>query len=75
MKTTLYVNQRVMIENRKSGARKPPITVREGDKQVDCYRATINGPSRLVYSPDKPHPNGARLWLETDAPVTIDCEA
>ena len=29
----------------------------------------IKGPSRMIYSPDKPRKCGAKLWIETDADV------
>jgi hypothetical protein len=32
---------------------------------------TINGPSRMVYRPDKPRPCGAKLWIETEAELEL----
>jgi|TARA_B110000908_G_C10078973_1_gene368671 hypothetical protein len=31
----------------------------------------ILGPSKMIYSPDKPRPCGAKLWIETEAEVFI----
>jgi hypothetical protein len=31
----------------------------------------IKGPSKLVYSPDKPLSCGARVWVETEAEVEV----
>ena len=31
----------------------------------------IQGPSKMVYRPDKPRPCGAKLWIETDSQVVM----
>jgi len=31
----------------------------------------IKGPSRMIYSPNKPRPCGAKLWIETDAEIEL----
>ena len=36
-----------------------------------CMEVEIDGPSRMVYRPNKPRPCGAKLWIETDASVTL----
>lgn len=52
--------------------RKPPITVREGRKRTYANEIEILGPSRMIYSADKPLLDcGARLILETEAEVRI----
>lgn len=44
--------------------REPPIIVRQGRKRWYATAVEIRGPSRIVYSPDKPLDCGARLWVE-----------
>ena len=31
----------------------------------------IDGPSKMIYSPDKPLKCGAKLWIETEADVQL----
>lgn len=47
----------------------PPISVKTYKGNVKCFEVEIKGPSKMVYSPDKPLSCGARLWIETDAEV------
>jgi hypothetical protein len=50
--------------------RLPPIIIRDGKTRDYGSEISINGPCKIVYSPDKPLDCGARLWIETDANVT-----
>lgn len=71
--TVIHVNQLVIRSNAKHERNDPPLTVRVGRKGQKAKRAhtvTINGPSKLVHSPHKPLPCGARVWIETFAKVT-----
>lgn len=43
--------------------REPPIIVIRGGKRAYGNTVEINGPCRIVYSPDKPLACGARLWI------------
>jgi hypothetical protein len=36
-----------------------------------AHRVEIEGPSSVIYSPDKPLSCGARVWVETDNTVMI----
>ena len=38
-------------------------------RRFALHEAIIDGPCRVVYSPDKPLSCGARVWIETDAEV------
>lgn len=69
MKTIIHVNQAVIQSNRKNGTRKPPITVKTYKSNTYADEVEILGPSKLVHSPHKPLPCGARLWIETHAEV------
>ena len=35
------------------------------------YEVEIKGPSKVVYSPDKPLSCGAKVWIETQAEVVV----
>ncbi len=68
-KTRIHVNQHVIRRNAKTGAREPVLTVKQGRRNTYCHAVEIDGPSVVVYSPDKPLSCGARVWIETTAPV------
>jgi DnaJ-class molecular chaperone len=51
---------------------RPPISVKTYRSNDKCYGVTMTGPSRVVYSPDKPLSCGAKVWIETEYEVTLD---
>lgn len=67
----LHVNQHHIRANRKDGGQRPVISVKTSRGNTVGHEAHIEGPSRLVYSPDKPLSCGARLWMETQATVVV----
>jgi hypothetical protein len=71
LKTIIHVNQHVVRANNKTGDRDPVLTVKTYKTNNYAHRVTINGPAEVVYSPDKPLSCGARVWIETEAEVTI----
>mgnify|MGYP003341601101 FL=1 len=70
-KTIIHVNQHVIKRNGKTGDREPTLTVKQGRKNTYAHEVVINGPSRVVYSPDKPLNCGAKVWIETEAKVDL----
>jgi hypothetical protein len=72
MKTRIHVNQHIIKRNAKTGKREPALTVKDYRGNRRASGVTINGPSRVVYSPDKPLACGARCWIETAAEVTTE---
>lgn len=46
-------------------------TVKQGKKNTYADEVIIHGPSRLVYSPDKPLSCGAKVWIETESVVEL----
>jgi len=71
MKTIIHVNQHVIKANAKSGANDPVLTVKTYKENLYAHEVTIDGPSRIVHSSDKPLPCGAKVWIETTAKVTV----
>ena len=71
MKTIVHVNQHVIKSNTKHGKKDPVLTVKQGSKNTYGHEVLIDGPSKVVYSPDKPLSCGARVWIETESNVTI----
>lgn len=68
----IHVNQHKIRANRKTGKRQPTITVKTYDTNTYGHSVEIKGPSRVLYSPDKPLSCGATVWVETKAPVLVD---
>jgi hypothetical protein len=68
MKTIIHVNQHNIKANAK-GASLPVLTVKTYKDNRYANSVEIKGPSRLVYSPDKPLSCGAKVWIETFAEV------
>lgn len=67
----IHINQHVIRANGKTGERNPVITVKEAGTNTYGHEVTVHGESKLVYSPDKPLSCGAKVWIETNAPITI----
>lgn len=58
--------------NRKHGeVIKPVFTVKEGSKNTYAHEVIINGPSKIVYTPDKPLSCGARAYIVTESEVIL----
>ena len=71
MKTRIHVNQHVIKRNAKTGESEPVLTVKQGRKNTYAHEVEILGPSRVVYSPEKPLSCGARVWVETESEVVF----
>ena len=74
MKKKIHVNQHIIRSNGKTGSREPVITVKTYKSNTYCSEVYIDGPCRVIYSPDKPLPCGAKVWIETDEEVTCVTE-
>lgn len=66
VKSIIHVNQHA-IRRREERC----ITVKQGKTNTYAGEVVIHGPSRVVHRPDKPLSCGAKVWIETDAPVEI----
>jgi hypothetical protein len=75
MKKRIHINQHVIRKNAKTGERNPVITVKTYKANTYGHEVEILGPSTVVYSPDKPLPCGAKVWIETEADVEVITEA
>ena len=71
MKTRIHVNQHNIRRNRKEGTNDPVITAKTYKSNEYGHEVDIQGPSRVVYSPDKPLSCGAVLWIETSSDVVV----
>ena len=71
MKTKIHVNQHVVRSNKKHGKKEPVLTVKTYKSNTYAHEVEINGPSKVIYSPDKPLSCGARVWIETESEVVV----
>ena len=71
MKTIVHVNQHAVRRNIKADVKEPVLTVKTYKSNIYAHEVDIKGPSRIVYSPDKPLSCGARVWIETESEVEI----
>ena len=69
MKTIIHVNQHVIRRNAKHGTNDPVLTVKTYRANVYCHEAKIDGPCKVIYSPNKPLLCGAKVWIETTGKV------
>ena len=75
MKTILHVNQHNIKANAK-GADMPVLTVKDYKQNRKGNEASIvkDGVvlAKLIYSPDKRLPCGAKVWIETELDVEVN---
>jgi hypothetical protein len=65
-KAVVHVNQHEIKKNNKDGGDRPVITVKTYNTNEYASEVSINGPSKVIYSPSKPLSCGARVWIEAD---------
>jgi hypothetical protein len=71
MKTIVHVNQHVIKSNRKNKVEDPVLTVKTYKDNRYAHEVEILGPSKIIYSPDKPLSCGAHVWIETEGEVVV----
>jgi len=76
MKKRIHVNQHKIRANSKLLAeeRMPVITVKTYKDNTYCYEVLVEGPCRVIYSPDKPLSCGAKVWIETESEIICEKE-
>jgi len=47
------------------------ITVKSSKSNNYAHEVEIKGPSKVIYSPNKPLSCGAKVWVETTAEVNL----
>jgi hypothetical protein len=67
----IHVNQHNIRHNGKTGDRREPLTVKTSRGNFVGHDVVVDGPSRVVYSPDNPLSCGAKVWVETTSEVTV----
>ena len=72
LKRRIHINQHLIRKNQKTGERNPVISCKTYKENIYSNSVEILGPSKVVYSPDKPLSCGARVWIETTSEVILD---
>jgi hypothetical protein len=68
----IRINRQSVDRNYKQSKFEPVISVKTGDRNIYGHTVEINGPCRIVYSPDRTL-LGARVWIETFSKVEVFC--
>ena len=71
IKKIIHINQHVIKKNHKTGEREPVITVKTYKDNRYAKEVYVDGPCKIIYSPDKPLNCGAKVWIETKANVKV----
>lgn len=66
MKARIHINMHIIRANAKHGTDDPAISIKTYKSNRRAKEVAINGPSKVVYRPDKPLSCGARVWIECD---------
>ena len=67
----IHVNQHRIKANKKHSLNDPVITVKTSKSNTYGHEVVIHGPSKVIYSPDKPLSCGAKVWIETQNEVKL----
>jgi len=68
----IHINQHKIRSNKKHNLDEPVITVKTSKSNDYAHSVEIKGPSKIVYSPDKPLSCGAKVWIETESEVVLN---
>jgi len=73
----IHINQHAIKKNQKHGTQDPVITCKTGKENLKGRRLIIydeegNDLAVVVYRPEKPLSCGARVWIETKMPVSVE---
>ena len=69
MKTRIHVNQHIIRKNYKNNENEPVLTSKTSKSNEYAHEVEILGPSKVIYSPNKPLSCGAKVWIETESEV------
>lgn len=73
-KSLIHINRNVIQYNSKHGTNLPVARVQQGSKVKYGRKISWDGPSEMIYDPENPLKCGAKLWIETEADITIEDE-
>jgi len=67
----IHIDQHRIKANLRDGTDLPVVTVQARGGPYKGHEVSIDGPSQVIYRGDDPLSCGARVWIESKAPVTI----
>lgn len=63
----VIVNRNTIIRNAYTGSNDPPFSVlRSGQNAELAHEVKLKGDATLIYRPEKPLLDGARVWIEAE---------
>ena len=71
MKSIIHIDQTAIKKNRKTGSKLPVVTIKTYKSNKRVNEIEINGPSKLIYRPEKPLHCGATVWIETQSDIIV----
>ena len=71
MISRIHVNQHNIKSNKKNQECKPVLSVKTYKSNEYGFEVEIQGPCKIIYSPNKPLSCGAHVWIETESEVKI----
>lgn len=63
--------KRIHVDKNKIGKDPKPITIQTSSGPINAAEAEWDGPTKLVYRPERSLPSGAKVWIETKSEVRI----
>ena len=67
----IHINMHHIRYNNKHEDKKPVITVKTSKSNIYGNEVEIQGPSKVIYRPNKPLSCGAKVWIETTSEIAI----
>lgn len=67
----IHINRQVIQHNAKYNKQLPVCRIQIGSVIKYSMGVNIQGPSRMIYSPNKPQPCGAKVWIETESKLEL----
>ena len=76
MKTIIHVNQHKIRSNTKNNTNEPVLAIKNYKSNTYAHEVALpdkegNEVAKVIYSPHKPLPCGARVWIETLNEVNV----
>lgn len=69
----LTIDRETLDRNSREGRYEPPLRVYDcPGSMIRAVGVVLHGPSRLVYSPKDPLPEGEVVWIETPGPLQVN---
>jgi hypothetical protein len=68
----IHVNKHIISNNAKNGTNDAAITVQTSQGSLNARSVSWDGPSYMVHDAEHPLSCGAKVWIETRAPLKVE---